>query len=92
MFTEHGYKMNGPKVLASYVWGILSLTHFVFSYGRSFFYIMPLFFLAFDNPDLTISLMICIVESNSEKKNDKRKLIRIIIMDDALNCLYFLTV
>ena len=57
-----------------------------------FFNIMQLFYLAFDNPDLTILLMICIVESNLEKKNDKRKLIRIIIMGDALNCLHFLTV
>ena len=62
--------MNGPKMLASHVWGILSLTHFVFSYGRSifFFYKMPLFYFDFDNPDLTISLMSCIVELNLKKK------------------------
>ena len=64
--------MTGPKVLASYAWGLLSLTSFVLSYGR-YFFIMLLCFFSFDNAVLTFLLMISNGESNLQKqKNDKK--------------------
>ena len=69
--------MTGPKVLASYGWGLLSLTHFVLSYGR-YFSIMLLCFFSFDNAVLTFLLMICNGESKLQKQlNDKKKIIRL---------------
>ena len=52
--------MTRLKVLDSSLWVIISLASFVLSYGRSMgFFMILLFNLAFDNPVLTISLMIC---------------------------------
>lgn len=56
--------MTRTKVLASYVWELLSLTSFGFFMVGIFFHNSVMYFLPFENPVLTFLLIIYNVESN----------------------------